>query len=113
MIPNRLAAIPCKISRGVVSTERAFEVARIDGSTHDSFAPVFYFWNDKGEPLEENEPAGSDETIAGSIAARVIERHNGAAMVSIPDGCLVEVKSDSVTKRPGEVIVNVPVGPRS
>jgi hypothetical protein len=109
MRQTQLMAIPCKVSQGVVSDERAFEVALSGGTAHSGVAPVYYFWNQDGEPLKANEPPG-DQEIRGKIAARLLERQNGTALVAIPDGAVVQVQASSITARPTEVIIDVPVG---
>ena len=109
MRQNRLIAIPCRIFQGVVPDERAFEVTLADGSLHSSVAPVHYFWNQDSERLGPNEPSG-DQEISGKIAGRLLDRRNGTALVAIPDGSVVQIQSDSITERPTEVIIDVPVG---
>jgi hypothetical protein len=104
-----LIAIPCKISPGVVSDERAFEVGLSGGGSHSGVAPVHYFWNQGDERLGANEPS-DDQEVRGKIAARLLDRQNGTALVSIPDGTAVQVRADSITARPSEVVVDVPVG---
>jgi hypothetical protein len=108
MRQTQLIAIPCKIAQGVVSDERAFEVALFEGISHSGVAPVYYFWNQDGKPLKANEPPG-DQEIRGNIAARLLARQNGTALVSIPDGAVVLVHADSITTRPTEVIIDVPI----
>lgn len=109
MRQTHLIAIPCKISQGVVPDERAFEVTLNGGACHSGVAPVYYFWNHEGERLGASEPPG-DQEMRGKIAARLLERHNGTALVSIPDGAVVQVQADSITQRPSEVIIDVPIG---
>jgi hypothetical protein len=109
MPQTRLIALPCKISQGVVSDERAFEVALSDGVAHVGVAPVYYFWNQDDQRLGPNEP-GDDQEIRGKIAARLLDRRNGTALVSIPDGSVVQVPANSITGRPTEVIIDVSVG---
>ena len=111
MSQTRLIAIPCKISRGVVSDERAFEVTLSGGALYAGVAPVYYFWTQEGSRLGPNEPGG-DREISGKIAARLLERPNGTALVSIPDGAVIPVESKSIAPRPSEVVIDVPVGPR-
>jgi hypothetical protein len=108
MSQARLVAIDCKISRGIVSDERAFEVPAMSGSSHLGVAPVYYFWRANGEPLGLNEPNG-DQEIQGKIAARLLSRQNGISLVAIPDGSVISVDSKSVAERPSEVIINVSI----
>jgi hypothetical protein len=109
MRQTHLIAIPCRISQGVVPDERAFEVSLSGGTSHSGVAPVYYFWNQEGERLGVNEPLG-DQEMRGRIAARLLDRQNGTALVSIPDGAVVQVQADSISSRPSEVIIDVPVG---
>ena len=109
MRQNRLIAVPCRISQGVVPDERAFEVTLSNGDSHPGVAPVHYFWNQDSERLAPNEPSG-DQEVPGKVAARLLDRQNGTALVSIPDGSVVQVQADSITERPTEVIIDVPVG---
>ena len=109
MRQTHLIAISCKISQGVVPDERAFEVALSGNSIHSGVAPVYYFWNQEGERLSANEPP-DDQEMRGKIAARLLDRQNGTALVSIPDGAVVQVQADSITPRPSEVIIDVPIG---
>ena len=110
MSNNRLTAIACKISEGVVSDERAFEIELADGNLHGGVAPVYYFWNQDGHRIGLREPTAGEE-IQGKMAARLLERQNGTAMVSIPDGSVVRVQANALGERPTEVIIDVPVGP--
>ena len=107
---TRLVAFPCKISRGVVTDERGFEIRLSDGEIYSGVAPAYYFWDDQNEPLSGDPPQGDSE-VSGKIAARVIERGDDITLISIPDGSVVEVKTESVVApRPTEVIIHVPVG---
>lgn len=108
---SRLIALPCKIIRGVVSDERAFEIPLADDNSHLGVAPVHYFWDDHGGRITDDVPA-RDEEIMGKVAARLLEKSNGTAIVSIPDGSVVPVKADQIVGRPSEVVFDVPVGPR-
>lgn len=108
----RLIALRCKIIRGVVSDERAFEIALADGRPYSGVAPVHYFWDVHGGRIPDNVPV-SEQEVAGKVAARLLETENGTALVSIPDGAVVPVTVDQVVDRPSEVVFNVPVGPRS
>lgn len=111
MSRTRLIALRCKVIRGVVSDERAFEIALADGKCYSGVAPVHYFWDDDGARLSDDVPE-DDQEIAGKVAARLLERDNDAALVSIPDGSVVRVKVDQMVDRPSEVVIHVPVGPR-
>lgn len=106
MSQSRLIALPCRISRGVVSDERAFEIRLAEGPSHVSVAPVFYFWTVQGVPLTKEEPSG-DQEIDGKVAARLLERRNGTALVSIPDGSVVAVDGSAIQERPSQVVFDV------
>ena len=98
MSNNRLTAIACKISEGVVSDERAFEIELADGNLHGGVAPVYYFWNQDGHRIglradSRRGNPGEEE------AARLLERQNGTAMVSIPDGSVVRVQANASARR--------------
>ena len=43
----KLIAVPCHISEGIVSDERAFELTLVNGEVHTGAAPRFYFWNNQ------------------------------------------------------------------
>jgi hypothetical protein len=105
---TRLVALPCKISRGIVSDERAFEIELSGKRCHVSVAPAHYFWNEKNVPLGKDEPSG-DQEINGKIAARLLEHQNGTALVSIPDGNVVSVEVGAISERPTEIVIDVSV----
>lgn len=108
----RLIAIPCEIFGGVVPDERAFEITLADHARHSGVSPVHYLWNQSGDRLKADEP-GSDEGINGRIAARLLERENGTALVSIPDGSVVRIHAADIKDRPSKVVIDVPIGSRS
>ena len=81
-----------------------------DGGSHVGVAPVFYFWGPDDHRLGLSDPAG-DVEIAGKIAARLLGRDEGVAVISIPDGSVLRVAAGAITRRPSEVVINVPVGP--
>lgn len=112
MSSARLIALPCKISRGIVPDERAFEVSLAGEKTHTGVAPVHYFWDQHGNAITSDSSLG-DQEIEGKIAARLLDRNNGDALVSIPDGAVVKVPSKHITARPSEIKIDVSVGPRS
>ena len=109
MAKAQLVAVSCRISQGVVSSEKAFDLTLSDGSEHSSVAPTHYFWTQAGKPLRADEPL-NDEEIKGMIAARLLEKRDGSALVAIPDGEVVWARANEITSRPTEVILNVPVG---
>ena len=111
MSHERLIAIPCKISGGIVSDERGFEITLSNGESHSGVAPVHYFWNEAGARLGHEEPNGSEE-IQGKIAARILSQGSHDILVSIPDGSVVKVDTQSFSKRPTEVRIHVSLGSR-
>jgi hypothetical protein len=110
MSKKRLIAVPCRISQGIVSNERAFELDLHAGGTYTGGALRFYFWNDQDQPLTADEPGGGQE-IEGKIAARLLRHENRCAVIAIPDGQVVLVDSQLVAPRPTEVKFDVSVGP--
>lgn len=112
MSQSRLGAVPCRISSGVVSDERAFEITTYSGSIHVGVAPVHYFWDTDGKELNDATPA-DDDTIGGLVAARVLGHHGDMKVVAIPDGSVIEVRADQVSDRPREVSIHVSIRSRS
>ena len=110
MSQSRLIALPCKIFAGIVPDERAFEVKLKGGGIHSGVAPVHYFWDERDTPIPAEGGDNSPE-ITGKVAARLLEKQNGTALVSIPDGSAVSVDSSIITGRPSEIIFHVPVRP--
>ena len=105
---TKLIAIECKISRGVVSDERAFEITMADGTPHEGVAPFYYFWDQEGKALGPNDLESDDEAIA-KIAARRVDVRGKVVIVSVPDGAVVPVDVKTVFDRPTQVVINVPV----
>ena len=74
--------------------------------------PMHYFWNGQDKPVGENEPTGEQE-IDGKIAARLLDKADHLALVSIPDGKVIAVEQVLLTERPTEIKLNVSLGSRS
>jgi hypothetical protein len=96
-----LVAIPATIAPGMLPSERYFTVKLADGAEHRGLAPRYFFWNEKGELVRENEPT---QEAVGMVAARVLQRDNGYVIVEVPDGELIAVSSANVRRRPTEII---------
>jgi hypothetical protein len=105
---SRFKAIQCVISRGGFSDERVFTLQVAGGYT--GVASRQYFWKQDGSELGEGEPPIGD-TMDGFIAAKIIEVHAEAVLVSIPDGEVITIPSDALLERPSwKAGANVPVG---
>jgi hypothetical protein len=103
-----LAALPCRIGRGVFSNEREFTVS-IDGKdSHVGLGDVHYFWNSRSGTLRASEPAGDDE-IDGFVAAQVLKVEGTRALVEVPDANVIWVGTDAIVERPTEVRFDVPL----
>jgi len=94
----RLVALRCTISRGGFSDERIFRL-RLPGGDYTGIASRTYCWNDQDDPLSEGEPA-EGQTIAGKVAARVLEVRGADVLVSIPDGDVVTVRANQLIESP-------------
>jgi hypothetical protein len=98
-IMSNLLALKCKISRGGFADERVFTI-KIEAMEHSGAASRYHMWNENRQPIEEGEPE-IGEVIDGMVAARVIEtRPNGNALVSIPDGEVIEIPVANLMARP-------------
>lgn len=106
---NRLVALACRISRGVVEDERAFEVTLEDGTAYVGVAPAHYLWDADGRPLAVGHPEG-DREIEGLVAARLVTPVSltGAATVTTPDGGAMRVRARDIRNRPTEVVIGEP-----
>jgi hypothetical protein len=82
-------AIACEISRGGFSDERVFTIST-HGIAHKGIASRRHMWHSDWAPIEEGEPP-LDEVINGYVAARVLKVDKEHALVSIPDGDVIEV----------------------
>jgi hypothetical protein len=100
-MPNnpRLKAIVCTISRGGFSDERVFSF-RYDGKEYSGVASRRHMWKQDGSPIEDGEPPVGQK-IPGLVAARVIEaKGENRALISVPDGEVIEVPSGVLVDRP-------------
>ncbi len=97
-----LIALPCKLSPGIFSGERVFEVRLANGETYTSVAPRFFCWNESGVLVGETEP---EREIDGMVAARMVEElEDGQAAVEVPDGKVIAVDQAQVKRRPTPII---------
>src|SRR5437660_10605060 len=99
MQPNKLVALPSRISRGAFSKERVFEVALPEGEPHVGTAYFGYFWNDRGQSLSLDEPAPG-QTIEGRVAAHIVADRAEQLLVSVPDGEVILVNRSQLVDRP-------------
>jgi hypothetical protein len=88
--------IVCQISTGVFSGERMFEVQLADGSqTYSGIAPLHYFRKEDGGELTASDPPGNN-TIKGTLTARLVRNGGKTALVAIPDGEAITVPADII-----------------
>ena len=93
-----LVALPCKFELGGFSGERVFDVVLANGQHYQSVAPRFFFWNDHGKLVNEDEPQTES---TGMIAARVVDQtDDGQFLVVVPDGEVIAVEKAAVKNRP-------------
>jgi hypothetical protein len=99
MSERKLVAIPCRLSKGLFSSERAFEATLANGETYVGVAPRHYCWNASNKPLGEAE--AEENEIPGFVAARIVEElDNGQSAVEVPDGEVLAVKTSQLRARP-------------
>lgn len=100
MAKTPLVALPCRLSRGMFSSERAFEVKLANGETYTGGSPRHYCWHESGLPLETD--GATDREINGLIAARIVDDdlEAGQVAVEVPDGEVLAVFRDHLRPRP-------------
>ena len=59
-LENRLIAVKCQLSKGVFSSERAFEVKLANGELYSGPTPRHYCWNADGQLIGEKEAITSE-----------------------------------------------------
>jgi hypothetical protein len=86
MAQSQFVAVRCKLSKGLFSTERAFEVTLANGELDSGPAPVHFCWTDAGKPLGRGEATHGE--IDGWVAARPLRRRLDGDQVAVrlPDG---------------------------
>jgi hypothetical protein len=96
MPQNEFVAVRCKLSKGIFSTERAFEVALANGERYSGPAPIHFCWNAEGKPLGPREAI--DTEIDGWVAARRLRQQlpGDQVAVEVPDGEPLAVRQSQV-----------------
>ena len=54
MFTPNLKAIPCRIYRGALTSERYFEIALSADERYESLAPRLHMWNSHGKKLSKS-----------------------------------------------------------
>jgi hypothetical protein len=96
MAQKQFVAVRCKLSRGLFSSERAFELTLADGEQYSGPAPLHFCWTQDGRPL------GKGEAVEGEIDGWVAARRLGRALpgdqvaVEVPDGAAVAVRQSQI-----------------
>jgi len=103
-----MMAYPCTMFPGGFSGEIGFEM-EAHGGKHKGLASRRYFWKQDWSRLGKDPLTGP---IRGFVAVRILgEGKRDAVLLSIPDGEVVNVKSDEILPL-AETAQNVPVGSR-
>jgi hypothetical protein len=97
---ERLIAVKCRLSKGIFSSERAFEVVLANGDLYTGPVPRHFCWNASGRPLGETEAIASE--IDGWVAGRRVSSSvpPGQLAVEVPDGAVLAVRPEQVGARP-------------
>jgi hypothetical protein len=101
MSQRDLVALACKISRSGFPNEAIFRVQVANGDTYVGAAPRQYFYRLDWKPLPEDQPP-EGKRIDGRILARIIRKVDEDFLVSVPDGGVLQVNPDQVTRLPKE-----------
>jgi hypothetical protein len=104
-------AVRCHISRSPFSDQRIFRIQPLDGSECIGDALAKYFWTEDLKPITTDQPEQRGVLLPGYVAAYEMRRENGAVVVYLPSGDVIDVAADSVVKRPVERTDDVPVQP--
>ena len=100
MIANQeFVAVKCKLSKGLFSSERAFEITLANNETYSGPVPIHFCWNGKGKLLGRGEAI--DAEIDGWIAARPLREQlddGELVAVEVPDGGAVAVRRQQTKK---------------
>jgi hypothetical protein len=96
MPQSEFVAVKCKLSKGIFSTERAFEITLANGEVYSGPAPIHFCWNAAGKLLVRGE--AEKEEIDGWVAARPLKAPlpEGQVGVKVPDGTSVAVRKSQV-----------------
>jgi hypothetical protein len=101
MASNRLIALHCQIFSGGFSGERIVSISLADGTEYKGLAPREYCWDMDNKTIGLEAPPSGD-SINGKVAGQLLKvTENDTAVVTIPDGEIIEVSKDSISKRPG------------
>jgi hypothetical protein len=105
---NQFRAVRCKLSRGIFSSERAFEITLANGETYSGPAPIHFCWNDAGQPLTLTEAI--DEEIDGWVAARPLKQQlpGDQVAVAIPEGESLAVRTSQVRDAWTDIVPPMP-----
>jgi hypothetical protein len=108
MAQNQFVAVRCKLSRGIFSIERAFEVTLANGEKYSGPAPIHFCWNDEGKPLSKGE--ATDREIDGWVAARPLRRQlpDDQVAVEVPDGEALAVRQSQIRDAWTEILPPTP-----
>jgi hypothetical protein len=92
---SKWVAVRCTLSKGMFSSERAFEVKMADGKSYSGPAPIHFCWNEAGKPLADGDAAGKE--IDGWVAARIVgELEGDQVAVEVPDGEVIAVRHSQI-----------------
>jgi hypothetical protein len=105
---SEFRAVRCKLSKGIFSTERAFEITLANGEKYSGPAPIHFCWNDSGKPLAKTE--AMDDEIDGWVAARPLKQQlpGDQMAVEVPDGEALAVRKWQVRDAWTEIVPPTP-----
>ena len=102
MALENLIAVECKLSKGLFSSERTFEVVLANQKRHSGPVPRHFCWNAEKTPLHGVE--AEKEEIDGFVAARIVDTlENDQIAIEVPDGEVLAVRRNQVQKRPTQI----------
>ena len=104
-------ALRCHLSRGGFSSERVIRIPQASGETFIGVAPLEYCFTDQGQPIAPDQPAPGVRMPALVTARKIHVKHDGSVLASVPDGNVISVRPELVTKPPREVAPDVVVQP--
>ncbi len=103
MTLRNLVAVKCKLSQGLFSSERAFEIVLANREMHSGPVPLHYCWNAEKKPLLDSEATSHE--IDGYIAARIVDDLGADQVaVEVPDGEVLAVRRDQTAARPTPIL---------
>lgn len=96
-----LVAIKARIEQSGFSGERIFEVKLANGKPYRGLAPHQFCWDSRNNQIQEFD---EEDNIEGLVAARVIDViDHDQLIVEIPNGEVIAVDKQDVTKRPTSI----------